>query len=150
MPMDVNDMIQGVKEFIRAPFLPQHRPCRCHLMGQDPFNPCGTGSRGRQFHRLLLAGLREILGFREMLPLVQLRKENQLGGQGLGQGCCPGQAPSALQVDFGVGCARTLLMGKVLTHPTPDSEIPVPVGTAKPRLSPSLEHMEAVLPQGTC
>lgn len=41
-------------------------------------------------------------------------------------------------------------MSNVLAHPAPDREIPVPVGPAEPRPSPSLEHMEAALAQETC
>lgn len=140
VPVDVDDMIQGVKELIRAPLLPQHGPCSRHLVGQDPFNACGTESRGRQLHRLLPAGLGQVPAFRESLPLVQLRKEKQLAGQGLGQGSF--SSPGELW-------ARTLHKSNVLGHPTADREIPVPVGTAKPRPSPSLEHMEAALAQDT-
>lgn len=60
VPMDINDVIQRVKELNRAPLVPQHRPGGRHLMRQDPFNPLGTESRVRRFCRLL--------GFKNGLP----------------------------------------------------------------------------------
>lgn len=47
MPMHINDMVQCIKEGIRAPALAQHGPCSCHLVWQDLLDACMETSQGK-------------------------------------------------------------------------------------------------------
>lgn len=152
MPVDVNDVIQRVKELIRTPLLPKHRPSSCHLMGQDPFNPLGTERRimpSMGFcHRP--AGLMKAHWLQEGTSLSTAKK----GGLARFQPGAEGRAgtgllslPAASRLSLAVPWARTVPLSDTMAHSAPVVRSPVP--SCQPTHC-SLTWLHGSAAQGSC